>query len=169
MSDLEMVQLGSETVSLAELAGIDFSHVKEQRTFVFPVGHYLWQVSSEPEPPKLKKLGDGAAIAFHLKCLNVLGLKEGGELKPDDLVGQVHRETFFISKLEDYGFVKAFMVDIGVPAQSGTPNDLGLACVDRKFAAPIIHTTNRKDKDAPPYVNINRAKGKIIPYIQKAA
>lgn len=171
MSDLEMVQLGGETVSLSDLAGIDFANIKEKRAFAFPVGIFVWQVSAEPEPPKLKKLGEGPAIVFNLKCLNVIEMSEKAKLefKPEDLVGQVHRETFFLSSLEDLGFVKAFLSDIGVPAQKGGVPQLLTASVDVKFAGAITHTPNRKDKDLPPYVNINRAKGKIIPYVQKAA
>ena len=169
MSDLEMVQLGNETVSLAELAGIDFSHIQEKRTFAFPVGHYLWEVSTEPAPPKLQKLGDGPAVVFNLKCLNVRAIKDGYGVKPEECVGQQHRETFFIRSLEDFGWLKAFLLDIGVPAQSGTPLQLLEKAANVKFAAWIVHTPNRKDKDAPPYININREKGKIIPYAQKAA
>lgn len=170
MSDLEMVQLGNETVSLAELAGIDFAHIQEKRTFSFPPGYFLWQVSTEPAPPKLQKLGDGPAIIFNLKCLNVLApIPDKHGVKADECVGQQHRETFFIRSLEDFGWVKAFLLDIGVPATSGNPLVLLEQAVDRKFAAWIIHTPNRNDKDAKPYININRDKGKIIPYVQKAA
>lgn len=168
MSDMEMVSLGGENVSLADLAGIDFSNIKEKRAFMFPVGSYVFQVSADPEPPKLKKLGDGPAITFNLKCINVLEMKSA-DLKAEDVMGQIHRETFFISSLEDFGYVKAFLNDIGVPATKGNPLQLLMSAVDVKFGARIIHTPNRKDKDLPPYVNIDRSKGKIIPMVQRAA
>lgn len=171
MSDLEMVQIGGETISLAELAGYDFSAVPEKRTFSFPPGHFLWQVSAEPNPPKLQKMGDGPAIAFNLKCLNVLAMKKDGTggVTPEECVGQMHRETFFIRTIEDFGWVKAFLVDIGVMKPTDNPLVFLEKSVDAKFAAWIIHTPNRNDKDAKPYININREKGKIIPYVQKTA
>lgn len=171
MSEIEMVQISGETTTLSELAGMDFSMVREKRTFSFPVGHFIFQIVDEPEPPKLKKLGDGPAVSFNCKCINVIALKEGSGLAPEDIVGAVHRETFFISTIEDIGFIKAFLSDIACPGAVGAFNPLPLLekSVGLKFAAPIIHTPNRKDKDRPPYININREKGKIIPYVQKAA
>lgn len=169
MSDLEMVQIGGETISLAELAGYDFSSVQEKRTFSFPPGHFLWQITAEPLPPKLQKLGDGPAIVFNLKCLNVLAMKERADVKAEECIGQSHRETFFIRTIEDFGWVKAFLVDLGVMKSNENPLAFLEKSVDVKFAAWIVHTPNRKDKDAPPYININREKGKIIPYVQKAA
>jgi hypothetical protein len=168
MSDLEMVQIGGETVSLAELAGIDFSQVAEKRSVRFPVGTFIWEVTADPEVPKLKKLGDKPAIGFNLKCINALAIKDPS-YKAEELIGQSHRETFFISSLEDFGYVKAFLNDIGVNAAQGNPLPLLEKSVGMKFMASITHTPNKNDKDAPPYVNINREKGKIVPYVQKVA
>lgn len=170
MSDLEMVQIGGETVSLAELAGYDFSTVPEKRVFRFPVGQFLWEVSAEPEPPKLKKIGDGPAVKFNLKCVAVTALKDTKDgLKPEEIIGQQHQETFFIRSVEDFGYVKAFLVDIGAMQPNENPLAKLEPSVGRKFVAWITHTPNKNDKDAPPYININREKGKIIPYVQKAA
>lgn len=168
MSDMEMVQIGNETISLAELAGYDLSGVPEKRTFSFPQGHFIWEVSAEPQPPKLLKMGDGPAIVFNIKCLNVIALK-GQDVKPEECVGQQHRETFFIRSVEDFGWVKAFLVDIGAMKPTDNPLAFLEPSVGLKFAAWIVHTPNRQDKDAKPYININREKGKIIPYVQKAA
>lgn len=170
MSDLEMVQIGSETISLAELAGYDFSAVPEKRTFSFPVGQFLWEVVADPQPPKLQKMGDGPAIAFNIKCINVLTpIADKYGITAEQCVGQSHRETFFIRTIEDFGWVKAFLIDIGVMKATDNPLAFLEKSVGVKFVAWIVHTPNKNDKDAKPYVNINREKGKIIPYVQRAA
>jgi len=168
---MEMLDLeGDGMVSLAELAGLDFSEVAEQRQFAFPQGVYSWEIITDDthEIPKVKKVGETGAVAFGLKCTNVLSIKEGGDFagKPEDLLGKIHRETFFFKDLRSLGYIKAFLIDIGVAAKEGKLPVILASSVGTKFSAPIVHRPNKDNKDVV-YVNINR--GKIIPAIKKAA
>lgn len=160
---LDTVLMERTTTTLAELAGINLDDVKEQRFSTFPAGNFVWEVIAEPNPPGLAKIKDKAGAQFYLKCLNVLNMKDVSEAPdgdPTKLIGKVHRETLFITTGESLGYIKAFLVDIGMKA-SGDMLKVMQSSVGRKFAGKIIHRPNKDDKDAPPYVNIDRTK--LIP------
>jgi len=156
------IDMGGETVSLAQLAGIDLDGIQERRMLVFPVGSYVWEVIAEPEPPKLANIGGKGAVRFNLKCLNVIHVKNPEEApngNPADLVGKNYGETFFLTSLESLGWLKAFMVDIGGQGK-GALNSLLLGTVGLRFTAPIAMEKNKNDKDIV-YFKINRSK--IVP------
>ena len=172
----EFIEVEGQQVSLADLAGFDLEGVAEKRFMQFPIGIFLWEVIAEPEPPKLTKFSTGGAgWVFNCKCLAVMGVKDNADCpngNPLELIGKIHRETFFLNKenvADSMGYVKAFLVDIGVPAQKGALSQHCLNSVGLKFQAAIQHTKKRDDKDAPPFVGFNRAQGKIIPQTKLAA
>jgi len=169
----QFIEIEGQQVSLAEIGGVDLDAVAEKRMIRFPIGNFLWEVVAEPEPPKLQKIGDkNAGIPFQLKCINVMGVKDPSDCQDNDpmkLLGQIHRETFFINGADvvgSLGYVVAFLTDIGVPRSRSLPERLTNA-VGAQFSAPVTHTKNKDDKDAPPYVNLNRSK--IVAKIRAAA
>lgn len=163
-NDLQFIEVEGQQVSLAEIGGLDMQTVAEKRQVRFPVGHFLFEIVAEPDVPKLQKIGEkNAGVPFQLKCLNVIKVKDASECPDGDpmkLIGQIHRETFFISAADvvgSLGYVKAFLVDIGVSG-AGSLSDMVTKSVGAQFTAPITHTKNKDDKDAPPYINLDRTK-----------
>lgn len=168
-NDTDFVTMSGDQVTLADLAGIDLEGIEERRQLVFPVGSYMWEVIADPEPPMLANLKGKGAVSFSLKCTNVIDVKDPKEApngNPMALIGRNHRETFFLTTMESLGYLKAFMVDIGGQGK-GALSALLLSTVGIQFSAPIVHRPNADDKNAPPYVNINR--NKIVPILKAAA
>lgn len=160
-NDDDEIEMGGETVSLAQLAGIDLDGIQERRLLLFPKGNFFWEVSAEPEPPKLQNIGGKGAVRFSLKCLRVDNVKnpEDSPIPVPELVGKFHNETFFLSTLESLGYMKAFMVDIGGKGK-GALNELLLGTVGLRFTAPITIEKNKDDKDIV-YHRIDRTR--IVP------
>lgn len=170
MDELNMVELGGEQVSLADLAGLDLDTFQEKRVITFPVGVFQWEIMGDPSPPKLQSMKGTLGVPFSLKCVGIVDVKNVKDCPdgdPTKLVGQNHRETFFISAMEDFGWLKAFLIDAGLGGKGNIPALLA-GSVGTRFQAPIVHTPNRKNSDAPPYVNLDRSQGKIRP-VKKAA
>lgn len=170
----DFIEVEGQNVTLAYLAGIDLEGIAEKRFLQFPVGSFLWEVIADPEPPKLAKVGDQgeAGWSFYLKCLAIIAVKDNSDCPngdPNQLLGKVHREFFRLNRenvTESMGYVKAFLVDIGVPAKTGKLNEHCLNSVGLKFQCPIVHNKAKDDKDKV-YSNLN--KSKIIPAAKLAA
>ena len=159
----ETVNMGKDTITLAELAGLSMDDIAEKRGEAFPKGVFNWEVDSEA-PPHLAIFGEGEKKAgfavFKLKCLEVLTVSDN-EFTGDsnDLVGKFHNENFRLGSEDSLGFLKAFLVDIGAP--SGLPLIEQLkGCAGLRFQAPISRKIDKNDSDKT-YTNINRNKGKI--------
>lgn len=166
MSDDTQVMVGDEAATLSQLAGIDFNAVEEVRQFTFPRGVFHWTVDPE-NPPCFDSIetekGNKAIIRFTAVCINVVDVKQDPDnpIDPTDLVGKKHQETFFLSKAEDLGRVKALLIDLGIEG-SGSFQDVMLKAVGIDFQAPIKHRADKNDKDRV-YVNFDNGKGKIMP------
>lgn len=160
-NDDDEIDLGGETISLAQLAGIDLDGVAERRMLLFPKGNYFWEVVAEPEPPKLQKIGSMGAVRFTLKCLRVdnVAKPEDSPVPIAELIGKTHNETFFLATLDSLGYMKAFMVDIGGRGKGALTETL-LGTVGLRFTAPITLEKNKNDKDIV-YHRIDRTR--IVP------
>lgn len=158
------VLFADSIISLEQLANIDLSNVAEKRFTRTPAGTFQFVIDAE-NMPKLEKMGDGekakAGIAFFCKIEAVMAVKDTTEVSdPASLLGKMHRETFFLGSDDDFGYLVAFLHDIGVEGKGTLPQILAQS-VGKRFQASVVHRKNPNDTDRP-YVNLNRDKGKII-------
>jgi len=141
-----MVNLtGSESqVSLADIAGIDMTDVKEVRFENLPIGSYEFK----SEPGELSSIGEGedakALIRFPLIVTAVYAVSEGVDAAI--IVGKKHSQGFQIKTMEDLGRAKAFLVDAGFKG-TGQLQELLTAFEGHVFRANIKHTRDKNDKD----------------------
>lgn len=155
---------GDDTdMDLNDLLGVDFDDVDEYRSGPFPQGRYHWRIKSalmervEAGTPKKPR----ACITVGVECMNTLRVDDD-TADPTMLVGRVHNERFFIiDARRALGEFKAFANDIGM-TESGALQDILNRMVGMEFEGPIKHQRNKDDADRP-YVNLDRAKGKLIP------
>lgn len=127
------------TVSIAELAGLDMGDVEAKRFgAVTPIGAYRFQI----EAGGLEQLGDHIVAKFVCKITVVHGVADP-ELEATALVGNEHQELFFVKDLDSLGYLKQFMLDIGMTASGPLQQLLG-AAAGISFDANVQH---RKDKN----------------------
>jgi len=156
----DTVKFSDVELSLAQLANIDLSEVKEKRFAPLPRLTGVFVVDGE-KAPEVAKMGEKAGVAFSCKLEEVLSLKEMADgATPEELLGRVHRETFFLGDDEAFGYLVAFLNDIGVGGK-GKLSELLMASVGKRFQASIGHRKNPNDTDRP-YINFIRDKGKIV-------
>lgn len=166
MSD-DTVKLGEDLTTLADIGAMDLDAFAEKRMFRFPKGHFRWRVVADENTgaPAVQKIGESGkgGVVFNLECIDVKAVNDPS-LAPDGdvmkLIGMKHRETMFLTTVDSIGYLKAFLVDMGSKG-SGKMADILASTVGIEFEAPIVHRANKDDKDAEPYVNIDR--NKIVP------
>lgn len=158
------IMLEGESVSLADLAGLDMDTVVEKRGESFPKGDFTWEIDTE-DAPKLVVIGEGekarGAVQFVAKCLDVVRITDP-EFSGDQnaLIGKKHREAFFITTLESVGYIKAFFKDIGAPYNKDF-NILLSGSAGTRFNAPIGKRKDPNDTDKV-YTQIVRNKVKPL-------
>lgn len=158
-----VIIMDGEKVTLADLTGVNLDEVKELRGASFPKGNFIWEVDSE-NAPKLAIIGEGdkakGAVVFAAKCIEVVNVNDP-EFTGDqnELIGKVHRETFFLTTVDGLGYLKAFFKDIGAP-YSPNMKDLLAGAVGTRFSAPI---GKRKDKDDADKIYTNLVRNKLKP------
>lgn len=156
-----------ESISLADLAGLDLDKFEEKHQFSYPRGLFTWEVAMEEDNyPRLIANNGKAAAVFNLTCIEVHSVNpQDRDLVPggdnDKLIGKRHREAIFIRKLEDVGWVKAMIKAMG-GGTTGTIKDQLRSTGGLRFIAPIIKRTDRQDSDKK-YTNIDREKIKKLP------
>lgn len=165
MSDNEdmLLEIGGETVSLADLAGINMDGVTEVRQTLFPAGAFKMRV----EEGKLDVFGSGtdkkAAIVFKFKCTDVLALTDTS-LVANDVIDKFHQEPIMLNEpIEGLGRFKAFAADAGFKG-SGSLQELLANFVGTEFKTIITHRPDKNDKSRV-YSNIglNIGNWKIVP------
>ena len=158
-----LLDIGGETISLADLAGVDMDAVSEVRQTLFPAGAFKFRA----EPAKLDVYGSGAdrtpVIAFKFKCIDVLSLTDAA-LSADTVIGKFHQEPILLTEpMEGLGRTKAFMADTGFKG-SGQLEELLSGFSGTEFYARITHRPDKKDTSRI-YANIglNIGAWKIAP------
>lgn len=153
----QMVDVGGQTASLADLAGIDTDQIPETRGSSFPAG----AVQFKCEKAELGIFGSDdtkkAGIKFELKCTNVMALLDS-EIDMESVVGRTHNEVVFIAgkdsngnvidPMQKIGYTKTFMGDAGFKG-SGKLQDLLAQFTGHEFLARIKHRKNPNDPDQP--------------------
>lgn len=161
----EMLQVGDQQVSLAQLAGMDMEQVEEY-VLEFPktpTGIYLLQAKEG----ELVAIGGKACMKYTSTIHHVQDLVDK-EVNPQDWIGKTHDELMFIgvspitTPLQDIGIGKKFMRDTGF---KGT-GDLGTMLKSWGqsgvyYVAKIVKKPNKNDPDKE-YSNID--KEKVKPY-----
>lgn len=169
MSDEQdlLLEIGGESVSLADLAGIDMDNVAEVRTTLFPAGAFKFKVDTS----KLDVFGSGqdkkAAIVFKFKCTDVLALTDTA-LHANDVIDKFHQEPIMLTEpMEGLGRAKAFMADCGFKG-SGKLQDLLAGFIGTEFKTLITHRPDKNDKSRI-YSNIglNIGNWKVVPAAQE--
>jgi hypothetical protein len=179
MEDLaKEIEVEGTKLTLSDLAGLDMGGIDEVRGTDFPAGIFEFVIVADPAPSldtldvKDKESSDPDAkvtrpiIKFTMKCENVRRLPpkqlDGSDSpEPEKIIGMMYTESFFVSKSEDLGRVKAFLVDIGVDASKGSLTDLLTAAIDKKFVGAITKRRNKDDRDQI-YTNLDRRKIEAI-------
>ena len=157
----DTVYVGDEEVSLADIAEIDLGEVEEVTGFeTLPAGVYEFRVKGSELTTIDTKDGPRGAIVNELEVINVLNLVGATEADPESLIGKTHRETFFLSNLEEgVGRQKALMARSGF-AEAGKLTDLLDQFTGHTFVAAL---KTRKDKNDPDIVRANIDLKKVQP------
>lgn len=160
MAEEDIISLNGESVSLADIAGLDMSDVQEYRGFLFPIGTYRWGIL-EAKLDKVKRQDQLCAAAiFKLHVKEVLAAVYPDGMNEEEIVGKEFTHTFAIQDIQkDLGRIKAFLVDVGVSGKGGM-QDLLNSAVDHDFIAPMKQTADKNDKDV---IYCNLVLNKIKP------
>lgn len=142
----KQISIGTGSVSLMQIAGVDMSAVEEVRYFPFAKGSYMWRVkSAELGTKEIKEIEKPLAV-FELECVNCFAVFETDKA-PEDFVGKVmkHDVTMFEDLEEFIGRTKAFIVDIGGVASGPFQNALA-GTVGVLFNSNVSHRLDKNDK-----------------------
>jgi len=145
----ESVEIGGQTISLADLAGVNLEEVQEVRGFKFPKGFFKWRVLNS----EIKKLGEKAAIQTECECLQVINCNDPDVQDEATIPGKKFSHTQFLSDMEGLGRQKAFMADAGFKG-SGALGELLNQFTGTEFYGKVVHKRNKDDADNP-YVNMD--------------
>ena len=146
MSEEELLNVGDNEVTLADLAGIDTTQIEAKKGSAFPAG--IFKFSAKTAELKVVGAGDSkkAAIVFAFECIDVTELAKDDD-DPAKTVGRDHQEVVTIDDvLEDIGHVKAFMADAGYQG-AGSLQDILADFQGTKFFARIKQRPNKNDPD----------------------
>lgn len=149
MAEEDIVNLGDENFSLAELGEIDLDGVEEVRQFVFPTAACLWRIDSAKLGSMTEADKKVAAIILQLECEQVFAVADD-KIDGDTLIGKNHVESIPIKSQEEvldaYGKIKAFMTDIGFTG-TGKLQERLAAMENFKFKGRIKNRPSSKDPD----------------------
>lgn len=153
-----------ETITLADLAGIDMDDVTEKRGESLPKGVFVFEVDQNT-PPHLAVIGEGdkakGAAVVKTKVIDVVAVSDPDfKASPDTLIGKFHQETFFLTSLDGLGYLKAFLKDIGAPYNKDLKTML-FNSAGTRFQAPIAKKKDKDDADKV-YTNFDRSKLKPV-------
>lgn len=139
-----MISVGDDQLSLADLAGLDMTDVKEVRYALIPVGNYDFK----HDAGELSKVGEGedarAVIRFQLEVINVYAVAEG--VNAEEVIGKKKYQSFYIKTIDDLGRAKAFMIDCGFKGNAPL-KDLLEQIQGHVFRANIVHKPDKNDPD----------------------
>ena len=164
MNDGVMLNVGGESVSLLDVAGINMDGVDAVRFTRTAAGFFVFQIKDAKLGTIGKDDNKKFAAQFELEIKNVISLKDEKETA-DKWVGKTHNENFTISgenMLEDIGRIKAFFEDTGFKG-SGNLEQLLQACKGHLFQGQVTHRPDKNDKDTI-YANINRDPKVLKPF-----
>lgn len=158
-----MTDNNDEGFSLADLADLDVSDIKEIRFETLPQGSYEFEIGNADLEEGTDK--DGAKrfnAIFPCKIVEVLAVLEPGVDK-DSLIDKVQTEKFFINpgvtqdKIEEaIGRIRAFVSDTGNPSD-GKLLPMIKNTKGNRFKAKISHQKDKDDKSIV-YARIKFAK-----------
>lgn len=158
-----MLEVGGQSVSLAEIGNVDMDGVAEVRGVTFPAGAFQLAV----ETAKLGIVGSGKdrkpAVMFEFNCRNVIALTDS-EVDAAVVIGKTHREACLLTDpMEGLGHVKAFMADTGFKG-SGSLQELLEAFKGTEFLTRITNNPDKNDTSRI-YANIglNFGRWKVAP------
>lgn len=141
-------------ISLADLAGMDMSGIKEVRFTSAPAGKYHWLIKlSELTTQEVdKEKGDSNSgkikvpcIRFEMEAVNVFALTEP-DLNLEDYIGQKINQQFNIRNEDALGRAIAFLNDIGV-GQTAPLGELINAAHGMEFISDVKKTKNKDNPD----------------------
>lgn len=165
MSDETLFEIEGQSVSLADIAGINVDDVQEHRGGAFPAGIFDLEVSGAA----LVEIGQAQkypAVEGKFKVLGVVKLDDP-TVDAASLEGSEYTETFILGDLKNLGSVKAMVADSGVTA-SGKFAEMLDAWVGARFRTKIRHKKNTNDPDIV-NARIVRTKIKPLSEVQAAA
>ena len=161
-----MLNVGDETVSLADIANLDMEGVAEVRFSPLPKMIGVFKCTSmKLDVRDTKKQGKKPVIAATFEVVGVNACFDD-EIEPESLIGRKHSEAWYLgvgdppNLVEDIGRWKAFLADSGFTVVGNT-NQICEAVVDHIFVATIQHRKDPNDSDVT-YSSFNM--GKIKPY-----
>lgn len=162
-----------QSMSLADIAGLDVSDVEELRSSQIAAGLYTFEVVRTLFEERTVTKDDEDQMRYvgviELKVIEIEAIAERG-VEESDVMGKSHTETFFIDPSEaqkGIGFLKGFVTDIGADSKGaigGLPEDAqpegyvpGFLdnLVTHRFKAKII---KKKGKDGNFYSRLQLIK-----------
>jgi hypothetical protein len=143
------MSIEEEDFSLATLAQVDMTQVKEASFDGLPVGLYDFTIQTAEYDKDNRNTKDEHRPVFTIKCVvtdaNITERLEEG-VEQESFIGKVHTERFYLKPenvLEGLEFFTKFYRSIGIPDQ---PIDQLLdAMVDFEFKGKITKRPNRLD------------------------
>lgn len=157
-----MVTVGLEQVSLADIANINLDNVQEVRFEIMPIGNYLFAgdpdtgikiVEQKQKDSDLTiKVGVIEIVAKVTECYGAIMKDATGAIMENpplaDLVGRKHKEAFFIKDTKAIGRAKALLKDAGINV-AGRPLQECLAefGAGHGFRSPIRQQKDQNDSD----------------------
>lgn len=155
----DMINIGGQQVSLADLANMDTTNIEEKRFESFPVGVFSWLVTSAKLTALEKDGKKIPAIMVTAVCEDIHGLAVPRADLGESLKGNEKSEIFRMNTQapQDFvGYFKAYASDCGFMG-SGTLQEILTGFTGTRYIAPILHRRNPNDEDRP-YVNLDRDK-----------
>ena len=159
---VEMISIGGEMISLADLAGIDTTEIEENRGGGFPAGHFDFEILVDPLPSLTKEdvkdwndpnpdaTVSTAVARFALKCIGVRRVAKpldgSNAPSPESLIDRNYFRTFKLMKAEDLGKLVAFISDVGQKSKGALSEQI-VACAGLRFSAVLTESFNRDNKD----------------------
>jgi hypothetical protein len=175
MEERELV-IGGETVTLADIAGIDIlgdKNVKEVRHVTTPAGLYCFEVGKDGGKLVAKNNGVSSIILPNT-IIQIINIKPGAKMPQDDpegkaLMGKVlNAEWPFFDVMETLGRFKAFCVDTRFTTNvSGLENILA-SMAGHRWIGKVVNKPNENDPENP-YANIDVLYSKVLPFQEAAA
>lgn len=161
-----MLEVGDETVSLADIANLDMDGVQEVRFMPLPkMGGVFKCTSMKLDVRDTKKQGKKPVISATFEVAGVDYCLDD-EIDAESLLGRKHSEAWYLgvgdppNLVEDIGRWKAFLTDSGFIVVGNT-NQICDAFVGHVFKAVIQQRKDPNDSDVI-YSSFNM--GKIKPY-----
>lgn len=145
-----VLNVGDQTASLADIAGINMDDIEEVRRFVFPRMIARWKIV-ESKLTVMKQKDTKVAVAnWQFECMEPLAFANAeDESRAESFVGKKHMEGIkFIDTdpKETLGRIKAFMSDTGFKG-AGVLQELLQQFVDLEFIGRISVNADANDPD----------------------